>query len=245
MAYPENILPTFELVIPSNQKKLAYRPYTVAQEKVLLMAAEAGDAQTIHAATKQAVSECIIDKSVDVGKLAPFDVDYIFAHMRAKSVSETAELDFTCHNKVNKSQLGDFECGGQFTVTVNINDVKVIINEARGDKIDLGNGLIVETQYPTYDSLRNLSEDESELQTSIKLIASSIKGVSKGAAMVPAKDVLLADSMKFIESLTKAQYEKLKTHVEDVPHFEVKTKAKCPHCQFEHEIKFTDITSFF
>jgi hypothetical protein len=239
MSYPENTLPVYELIIPSTKKKLAYKPYTVAQEKLLLMAAESDDKDAIHSATKQAVAGCLTDKSVDVGKLTPFDVDYIFAHCRAKSVGETVDLDFTCHNKV-----GDKECGGTFQATININDVKIVSND-RPATVDLGNGLNVYTQYPTYDSLRLLSEKDTDVEASIKLIAASIKAVAKGENVISASDVKLEETYKFIESLTKGQYEKLKSHVEDIPQFEVKTQATCPTCQHVHELSFNDITSFF
>ena len=52
MALPQVVLPTYELEIPSNGKKIKYRPFVVKEEKLLLLALEAGDDKEIEKAVK-------------------------------------------------------------------------------------------------------------------------------------------------------------------------------------------------
>lgn len=40
MALPKVALPTYELEVPSNGKKIKYRPFVVKEEKLLLLALE-------------------------------------------------------------------------------------------------------------------------------------------------------------------------------------------------------------
>jgi len=41
MALPQVSIPTYELVVPSTDKKIKYRPFLVKEEKILLIAMEA------------------------------------------------------------------------------------------------------------------------------------------------------------------------------------------------------------
>jgi len=47
MALPTMDLPTYDLVVPSNKKKIKFRPFLVKEEKVLLMALETDDEKNI------------------------------------------------------------------------------------------------------------------------------------------------------------------------------------------------------
>ena len=46
------MLPTYELEIPSNKKKIKYRPFFVKEEKVLLLALESENDKNIEDAVK-------------------------------------------------------------------------------------------------------------------------------------------------------------------------------------------------
>ena len=43
MALPKLKIPEYELVVPSTQEKIKYRPFLVKEEKVLLIAMESGE----------------------------------------------------------------------------------------------------------------------------------------------------------------------------------------------------------
>ena len=62
MALPKLNVPTYELVVPSTDKKIKYRPFLVKEEKVLLMAMESGKTEDILQATKTIVDECTFSK---------------------------------------------------------------------------------------------------------------------------------------------------------------------------------------
>ena len=51
MALPKVVAPTYELELPSNGKKIKYRPFLVKEEKVLLIAMDSGDEKQITQAT--------------------------------------------------------------------------------------------------------------------------------------------------------------------------------------------------
>jgi len=62
MALPKIDVPIYELVVPSTDEKVKYRPFLVKEEKILLIAMESGEQEDIIQAVKQIVSECTFDK---------------------------------------------------------------------------------------------------------------------------------------------------------------------------------------
>ena len=92
MPLPKINTPTYELTLPSNNKKIKYRPFLVREEKILIMALETENSEDISNAVVDILSECILTKGVDVTKLATFDIEYLFLNVRAKSVGKQLRL---------------------------------------------------------------------------------------------------------------------------------------------------------
>jgi hypothetical protein len=82
MALPKIDQPLFDIIIPSTKKKVRYRPFTVKEEKILLIAQESKDQNQILLAIKQIITNCV--ENVDVDKLAIFDLEYLILNIRAK-----------------------------------------------------------------------------------------------------------------------------------------------------------------
>ena len=55
MALPRVNVPQYELELPSTKEKITYRPFLVKEEKILLLALEEGDDESIARALKQIV----------------------------------------------------------------------------------------------------------------------------------------------------------------------------------------------
>ena len=81
MALPKISTPTFEMIIPSTEQKVIYRPFLVKEEKILLMAMEGKDRKETARALKQIINNCCID-DIDVdknsGKNGSFEYDLHF-----------------------------------------------------------------------------------------------------------------------------------------------------------------------
>ena len=52
MPLPKINTPTYELTLPSNKKKVKYRPFLVREEKILVLALESEDQKQIAKASK-------------------------------------------------------------------------------------------------------------------------------------------------------------------------------------------------
>ena len=137
MALPQVVLPTYELEIPSNGKKIKYRPFVVKEEKLLLLALEAGDDKEIEKAVKTLLKGCIQSR-VKLDDMPIFDLEYIFLQIRAISVGEIVQMKVTCKDD-NKTQVN---------YNLNLSEVKVVKPEGHSNKIMLSDDMGIMMKYP-------------------------------------------------------------------------------------------------
>jgi len=115
---PKIDLPIMELELPSTGEKIKYRPFTVKEEKILLVAQESKDPEQEVLAAKQIVNNCLID--VDISELAMFDLEYCLLMLRGKSVdnsinfrvndpdtNESIDLELDLENGVSLTRYDD------------------------------------------------------------------------------------------------------------------------------------------
>ena len=148
MALPKLTTPTYELEIPSTDEKIAYRPFLVKEEKILLMAMESGKSEDIINSVKTIVSECTFNK-LNVETLPMFDVEYLFLNIRAKSVGEISKIKVLCPDD-NKTYV---------TTEVDLTKVNVEIGENHSNKIELQDEIGMIMTYPTLESFREIGLD--------------------------------------------------------------------------------------
>ena len=142
MPLPTIEVPKYKLKIPSSGKMVTFRPFLVKEEKILLTVRETNNNNiSLNEALVHLIDNCIITKDIDIESLAPFDLEYIFLQLRAKSVGETVELQVKCKNE---------DCGlGDFPWEVDLGEMKVIKDKEHTNKIELSDDLGIIMKYPT------------------------------------------------------------------------------------------------
>ena len=98
MPLPKISTPTYELELPSNGKKIKYRPFLVREEKLLVLAMESEDPKQITTSIKSVIKNCIETRGIKVETLPTFDIEYLFLNIRGKSVGEEVELNIICQD---------------------------------------------------------------------------------------------------------------------------------------------------
>lgn len=239
MALPKIDLPLYEVKLPSTGKIVKIRPFLVKEEKLLLMAIEAQDDIEIINTTKQVINNCLVDSDVNIETLPFFDVDYLFIALRAKSVGESIEIKFTCNNVVN-----DNFCGKVFPAKIDISNCDIVKDESIKPLIDLGK-IKIKMKYPNYTTMKMILDNDSIINKQINIIAGSIDQVIDGDTVHTTKDLTKEEIVDFVENLTKEQYSKLEYFINNFPSFEIKSTATCDKCGFEHQLRYSDFTSFF
>lgn len=236
MALPTMDLPTYELEIPSTRKKIKYRPFLVKEEKVLLMAMETEDENSIRDATLNLLKSCIQSR-IKIEDLSTFDLEYIFLNIRAVSVGEIVQLMITCND--------DGET--QVKYNLNLTDVSVIFPEGHDNKIMLNDTTGVIMKYPSFDRFveGNISEKEITPDQITEIIAESIDQIFQGEDVYDSSTTSKKEFIKFVEELTNAQLEKLQKFFETSPRLEHSFKVTNPNTGVESEYTLRGLQSFF
>ena len=236
MALPTVDLPTHELEIPSNKKKIKFRPFLVKEEKVLLLALESEDDKNIRSAVHNLLKGCISSR-IKIDKLATFDLEYIFLNIRAVSVGEVVDINVTCQDD-EKTQV---------KYQLNLTDVNVTFPEGHSNKIMLTDDLGVIMRYPSFNRFveNQFAQKEVNEDTVIEIIAESIDQIFQGEEVYDESTTTPKEFIEFVESLTNTQLEKLQTFFETSPRLEHKFKVKNPNTDVESDYTISGLASFF
>ena len=226
MALPKIDLPLFDFTVPSSGQVIKVRPFTVKEEKLLLIAIESKVASDIIATVKQVINNCIASDDIDIEKLPFFDIDYLFIFLRAKSVGETAVVSLTCNN------------------TLDVGHVELVKYEGAEDDIRLGPQAGVKMRYPNYGIMRKI-EELPDIDKKTHIIVSSIEYVYDKNGMHSYKDYTVDELKDFVEGLTEENYKKLEGWVDRFPTVTGKIDATCPKCGFDHKVRYTEFYDFF
>lgn len=236
MALPRlNDVPEYELTVPSTGQSVAFRPFLVKEQKVLMIAYESKDVKEILRSVMNCIDACV--KNIDVGKLATFDVDYIFTQIRSKSVGETNDVMMKCTS-----------CGHENQLTIDLNEIKIDV-ENKDMMIQLNDQYILKMKYPTYTDIISdkvlLNDTRSQTEQLLATLRNCMDTIQTEEENIVMKDETVEEIDDFISSLNDEQYGKIADFVSNVPVMSYTKKFNCSGCEKENELRVEGLQDFF
>ena len=238
MPLPTISTPTYELTLPSSNRKIKYRPFLVKEEKILIIAMESQDTKQIARAVKDVLTKCILTKGIKVEKLATFDIEYLFLNVRGKSVGEHIEVMVTCPDD-EKTQV---------PMSINIDDIKVQKDDDHSPDIKLDDTYTLKMKYPSLtEFIKNNFDNISELNVNdtFDLIASCIDQVYSEEESWSHQECTKKELSDFVESLNSNQFKMVENFFTSMPKLTHTVKVTNPNTKVESEIKIEGLQSFF
>jgi hypothetical protein len=235
MALPKlNEAIKYDIVVPSTKKTVTYRPYLVKEEKVLLQAFEAKDEKTAMRAMVDTVVACVYE-TLNPQMLTTFDVEYLFVHIRAKSVGETSVLSGSCLSE---------ECEAYTDVTIDITQSEVKQEKVLDNLIELTPEISLELKYPSYVSfLKNYKEGISESKFGLLMIEECVLSVNTPDERIT--EWTKKEITDFIDSMTTRQFEKVGEYLSSSPTLQQEVEWSCVSCGHENKKKLEGLSDFF
>ena len=238
MPLPTISTPTYELTLPSSNRKIKYRPFLVKEEKILIIAMESQDTKQIARAVKDVLTKCILTKGIKVEKLSTFDIEYLFLNIRGKSVGEQIEVMVTCPDD-EKTQV---------PMSINIDDIKVLSDDSHSPNIKLDDTYTLKMKYPSltefiknnFDNLEKLDVNDT-----FDLIASCIDQVYTEEESWSHQECTKKELNDFVESLNSNQFKMVENFFTTMPKLSHTVKVINPNTKVESEIKIEGLQSFF
>lgn len=238
MPLPQIATPSYTLELPSIKKEIKYRPFLVKEEKILIIAMESEDSKQIADAVKNVISNCILTKGVKVDQLSTFDIEYLFLNIRGKSVGETVDVLITCPDD-GKTQV---------PISINLDDIKVVVNENHSRDIKLDDSLTLRMKYPSMQEFVKTNfgnEFNITVDQTFDLIVSCIEQVYSEEESWTASDCTKKELSDFIEQLSSKQFKQVEKFFETMPKLSHTLKVKNPNTGVESEVLLEGLSSFF
>jgi len=235
MALPKHIRPEYSTTIPSTGQKIKYQPFSVKEEKVLILAAESGDTDEITNAVRNVLENCVTSPTdFKADKLALFDVEYLFLKTRSKSVGEKIEVRITDPND------DDYVVNHE----INIDKIGVLKNPDHKDLVELNGDVHVKMRYPDI-SFFNDGIDINSVVTSINLITRCISQIVVGEEVYNRDEMSESEMVEWIESLTTKEFTKVCEFFKTMPKLSHTIKLKNPNTGKEFQVTLEGLSDFF
>jgi len=238
MPLPKITTPTYELELPSTQKKVRYRPFLVKEEKVLLIALETEDTKEITNAIRAVIKSCVLTRGIKVETLPTFDIEYLFLNIRGKSVGEVIEVNLICPDdgvtEVKKN--------------IPIDDIKIQRTDGHTNQIKLDDNIMMELKYPSLDQFIKNNFDFTEgnqMDQSFELIGSCIDKIYTEEEVWTASDCTKKELTEFLESMNSSQFKEIENFFETMPKLTHTIKVKNPNTEKENDVVLEGLASFF
>jgi hypothetical protein len=199
MALPAPNRPEYTTTIPSSGKKVKYQPFSVKEEKILVLAAEAQDNIEIANAVAKTLRNCVVSpQDFNVDELALFDIEFLFLKCRAKSVGEKVTLRVTDPSDET------------FTVEHSINIDKITVDKPKEHKdlIQISDDIQLKMKYPDITFFAN-GVDLNTMASTVDVIAKCVSAIVHDDEVYNRADMTDSEIEEWIESLSTAQYNKV------------------------------------
>ena len=240
MSLPIMATPNYELTLPSTGETITYRPFLVKEEKLLLMASEGGDDREIIGAIKNIIESCLIGYIGDVSQLPSFDIEYMFLHIRSKSVGEVVDMKYRHKDSVNQS--GD-PCSVTTDISIDIADIQMSYTEGHTNKIQLNDTVGIVMRYPTIDIIQTLRSKDGNTKQVFEVVLQCVESIWDGDKVFT--DFNMNELNTFIDSLDKQQFQKVTGFFETMPKLRHKVVYMCPGCKETTEVTLEGLKDFF
>lgn len=206
MGLPKIDLPVFETkLVSTGRKKIRYRPFTVKEEKILLIAQESDDLAQVILAMKQIISNCCSD--VDIEKLPMFDMEYLLMQIRGKSVNNVIEF-----------QITDPETEKPVDIELDIDEIKIVKPKGHTKEIPITDTSYLSMSYPTINQVEGfLNEDQAEADNVFDVMSQCIESVVDGDTVYDLNDFTTEEVIEFIESFQTQTVEAMRKFFETQP----------------------------
>lgn len=215
---PKIEYPIFTFILPSTKKTIEYRPFTVKEEKLLLIAGESEDISDQIRAMRQVVNNCCLNLETDIGLLPQFDLEFAFLKIRSKSVSNEVELKYK--DKVS---------GKVYSFIVDLDEIEITEHPGHSNIIQLTEDVGVIMKYPTLEMLTTFSnKDITKTENLLEYLEGCIESIFDSNQVYDVSIYSKEELMSWLESIPRSGLVKVVEFFETMP-------------ELKHDLVYTDV----
>ena len=242
MSLPKIAVMKHELSLPSSGDKLTYRPFLVKEEKILMMALQSGDPKDMLRGLKEIIISCV-DQDIKVDDLPPFDLEYIFLQLRARSVGDIIPISYTLPEE--KCENTGKDC--LYETEVNIDDVKIVKSKDHKNLIDITDTIKLKMNYPDMEASGMMAglEGTEMVDKTFDMIGNCIEYIMDGEEIHKLSDYTKKERDDFLNSLSTQHFKEIQTFFDTMPKLKHEITAVCKSCKKENKKVLEGMGDFF
>jgi hypothetical protein len=224
----------FTVKLPSSGETVNFRPFTVKEEKILLMAASSEDASQIVTSLGQIVNNCCFDLKVE--GLATFDVEYLFMQIRSKSVGNIITVTVNDEEGDEKNIR---------KAEVDLDKLEVVFPEEISNEIKLDDNVTMFMKYPKFKSIDDLSDSVSDTPE-VTVFRTGVDKLIVNDEVLSFSDYSDSDIELFVDSFTTKNMKDVQDFFANIPYLKAKAVTLVEKEGDEvREVDIVGLTSFF
>ena len=234
MSLPKKTRPEYSTTL-SNGKKVKFHPFTVKEEKILVLAAETQDIDEVTNAIANTLNNCITSPAdVTAETLSLFDLQLLFLKCRAKSVGEKVKVKITDPN--DETYTVEHE--------INIDKIQLEKTEGHSDLITLDETTSVKMKYPGLEFFAEGLSLDGVVDTT-KSIKECIGQIIVGEEVYNRADMTDDELETWVDDLTAEEVAKLVGFFTTMPTLKHKITLKNPNTKENFSVTLEGVQDFF
>jgi len=233
MPLPTVDAPKYNFTLPQSKKKITFRPFRVKEEKVLLLAAESGDINTIYQAVHDIVLSCTNDK-LNIFKESSVDSEYALIKLRSSSVGDTMKPNLMC-----------VHCENKCSVKIKSDDLVIDDSNQKENRITVSEDMIIELRYPSFaEEIRNTSIEDN-IDMVFDSVSSAINKIYYKDEVFDISEYNKEEIESFVDELETNIFTQIIDYIAGKPKVKIPVKFVCPSCEKTTELLLEGMESFF
>lgn len=197
----KNSFPSYDVILPVSKKKVKFRPMTVREEKILLLAQSTKSSVEAAKAILQVVTNCFDIKFPE--KLAIADMEKAFLALRSKSIGE--KITFIIKSDNDK----------KIEISVDIESFELEGNSDDIHKIKLNDEMMLVLRNPDFSSLCDSTDENEEILKN--MFKNCFYELQTADNTYKKEDVEDGDLFQFYDYMTQDQLNQFIKFVENIP----------------------------
>jgi len=237
MALPKLTTTKFNVDLPYTKTNIEFRPFLVKEEKALLVAMESEEQSQMISVMRDIVNNCVETPGFDVANIPFFEAEFLFLHLRAKSVGEISKLEYRHTDGINYEGV---PCETVTEIDVNLEQVDIDGLDNIKTDFKLTDTLNLKLKFPSILEITNLDEGASG---EIELLSKTIQYAFDDNEVYEAETE--EEKVQFIESMNAKQLQNISNFFTSMPRIKKEIKYKCEGCGQEDTVSLEGLADFF
>ena len=235
MSLPKPTRPEYSTTVPSTGKKIKYQPFSVKEEKVLILAAESQDMDEISNAISNVLARCVTSPGdFKVDSLAVFDIEYLFLKARAKSAGEKIKINIT--DPDDPTYTVEHE--------INIDRIGIEKNKKHKTLIDLSEEIKVKMKYPGVSFFAEGLKIDG-IEESMETVSRCISQIVVGEEVYNESEMSVEEITEWLEDLTTEQFANILEFFQTMPKLKHSITLKNPNTETDFTVVLEGLADFF